>query len=247
MTNLSNVTPIETILAAVRKLGHAEGVGAMSRSKLALLCAERAREGAIDERNVPEIYAEYLTGVNSSALVKGQPRADASLADASTRVQESKLRQIVKLGQLPLLSDDFDTAAMLLKHATEIAATLRGNEDGAKVKSPYDAMVDVARAQLEKPETKLTDAELTAIVSKPEKKQKDEIEKLAAAYKAAHKLHSDLKLPGTEAAVQAYRDAILEAGGDVPPMTKEEKEAAAAMAFLAKRGMVASPALCAPV
>jgi len=245
MTNQSNIQPLyDAALATMKKLGASEGEGSMSRSKAALQLAER--EGVVDEDDAKEMYAVYLDGVKSVGINKSGPKPDASLVDNSTKVQVSKFRQVIKMGALPILNDPFDSAAGMLKRATEIALTLKGNEDGPKVKSPFDAMLDVARAQLETPDTKLTDEQITACVCKPDKADKGEIEKLAAAYKSLHKIASDYPRPETDLALADLKAAIVEAGGEVPAMTKDEKEAAQAMAFLAKRGMVPVHALAAP-
>jgi hypothetical protein len=244
----SNIQPAyDAVLKELEKLGATEGEGSMSRSKAAIRLAEAAREGVVDEDDAKEAYAVYQSGSAKVGMNKSGPKPDASLVDNSTKVQVSKFRQIIKMGALPVLNDPFDSAAVMLKRATDIANTLRGNEDGPKVKSPFDAMLDVARAQLETPEVKLIDEQITACVCKPETKDKGELEKLAAAYKSLYKIAADYPRPETDLAVADLKAAIVEAGGEVPAMTKEEKEAAQAMAFLAKRGMIAVGALAAPV
>jgi hypothetical protein len=108
---------------------------------------------------------------------------------------------------------------------------------GDKVKPTYDAYVDLARAQLKSPTAQLDEDTITEVVRKKEAAEKELVDKLVAAYKVARKLQDDFPCQPMETAVAAYADAITEAGGDIPAITKEEKKEAAAMAFLASRGV----------
>jgi hypothetical protein len=78
---------------------------------------------------------------------------------------------------------------------------------------------------MKQPDLALSDEQIAAIVAKPEPREKELIEKIVAAYKTSHKLNNDTggTIPGLEQSVQGLADAIREAGGEVPPVTKEEK------------------------
>lgn len=239
ITNLSNIdTFLDTLRADLRKLGTADGKGAKSRAAAALRMADAARNGEIDEDFAEEGYAAYLEGKRKA--VADDPLAGGvdNPGDKGFTQQVSKFRAYIKAGALPAVD-----GPAILRRGAELAQDLRNA--GENVKAPFDAMLDVARAQIKQCDEPLTEEQIVALVRKPEPASKDDIAKLVAAYKAAYKLAGTIPLPGTEAAVAAYKDAIVEAGGEVPPMTKEEKAEAEAMAFLRKRGMIATFAIAA--
>ena len=142
----------------------------------------------------------------------------------------SKFRSFIKLGMLPQV-DGRNVLARSVALIEQIASA------GTKVLSPFDALKAVCTAQCDS-DSELTDEQIAAVVSKPEPAEKDNIAKLVAAYKAMHKMNADMGYAGTDIALQGIADAIIEAGGEVPPVTKEEKKEAEAMAFLAKRGRI---------
>jgi hypothetical protein len=214
--------------------GALEAKGNASRVDAAKDALIASFNGDIDEGDAAELYAAYAAGA-----AKAAGKNPNAVLHASEKQQVSKLRQFIKLGALPNPVDGRDVVA----RAEARIAAHRSNE--ADLKPPYDALLDVARQQVKAPDAALTDEEIDLAVLRPEKVDKSDLDKLVAAYKAAHKLAEKLPLPGTQAAVDAYANDIREMGGDVPPMTKEEKAEAEAMQFLAKRGMVATYALAA--
>lgn len=214
-------------------LGKAEAAGQAARPKagLALVSLTIDSDGYIGEEHAEVAYDTYMGEVIKAA---GKSPLVTQTGNASSRkAQVSKFRQFIKVAMLPVSVVDAREvlARAMVQHKGLIAAEV-------KVKSPFDALVDVCRAQLEQPDAPLTDEQLAAVVSKPEPAEKDEMAKLVAAYKAAHKLAETIPMASTQAAVDAYRDAIVEAGGEVPAVTKDEKKAAEAMAFLRKQGIL---------
>lgn len=207
------------------KLG-AESVNT-ARPKLGIAMVQAGFEGLFTEKEVADKYDIYLAGREKQ---QGKSLLAAGVEDGNGRkANVSKCMQLYRLGALPAID-----GPKLIDKAVTLRSSMVGGD--AKIEAPFDAMVKVARAQIAKPDEELTDEELAACIRKAEPKDKDEVAKLVAAYKAAYKLHEELQLPGTEAAVSAYGDALVEVGGEIPPMTKEEKKHAAFMAQAAKMG-----------
>lgn len=233
---------LDTVLDVLRKqlktLGAADGKGSASRPEAGLRLVSAAYDGTIMESDAEEMFASYAAGVSSAAKANPLVTCAGDADQKSAKQQVSKFRQFIKVGMLPSID-----AREVMGRAVQISKDLEAS--GTKTHSRFDAMLNVAREQIKQPDTPLTDDQITSIVAKPETAEKSEIDKLIAAYKAAHKLAETIPLPQTLAAVDAYRDAITEMGGDVPPMTKEEKAEADAMSFLRKRGMVATYAIAA--
>ena len=200
-----------------------------SRPAMAIALIDAASVGLIGEKDVPARYDAYL-GAREKKM-QGNVLA-AGVEDGNGRKANiSKLVQIVKAAQLIGDAAPFQANAVV---------TLRGNMIGGddKVHAPYECLLNVARAQIKKGAEELTQDELVECIRKDAPAEKDALAKLVAAYKTTYKLNTDLALPGTEVALQGYADAIVELGGELPPMTKEEKKEAEAMAFLAKRGRI---------
>lgn len=211
------------------KLG-AESVNT-ARPKLAIALVKAAFDGLIDEDDVEAKYDLYLS---SREKAQAKSLLAAGVDDGNGRKANiSKCKQLVKLGLMASV-DGPDLA--------DRTVTLRGNMVGGddKIEAPFDALVKVARAQLNKPDADLTDDEIMGCVRKPVAAEKDAMARLVAAYKAAHKLAETVPMPETQEAVAVYGRAIVEAGGDVPAMTKEEKAEAAFMAQAAKMGFTVS-------
>ena len=213
-------------------LGANDAKGTASRPAAALIVADSARSGFISEDYAQEAFASYAKG--AAAAAKDNPMVTARGNDdqKSAKQQVSKFRQFIKCGALPAVD-----GPVVLRETIEVVQELTNG--GTKTQSVFDSMLSVARAQIKQPEQQLTRDEISALVIKDEAVEKTEIDKLIEVYKRAHKLSATL--PGNvplENAVQDLRDAIVEAGGDVPPLTDEEKREAEAMAFLRSRGLV---------
>lgn len=217
---------LDKIKARMGLLGKAEAVGAGSRRDAGLALTSDAYDGIIAEGDAEVCYDAYQSELGKVAAKKHLTIGDNV---KSRTAQISKFRAFIKIGMLPDV-DGREVLARAVSIAEQVAAS------GIKVHSPFEALRTVCVAQCSQPAEALTDEQISAAVSKAEAAEKDEMAKLVSAYKAAHKLNADLALPGTEAAVGAYADAIKELGGEVPPMTKEEKEQAAFMAKAEKLG-----------
>lgn len=217
---------LDKIKARMGLLGKAEAVGAGSRRDAGIALTADAYDGIIAEGDAEVCYDAYQSELGKMAAKKHLTIGDNV---KSRTAQISKFRAFIKIGMLP----DVDGREVLARATTIAEQVVAG---GTKVHSPFEALRTVCVAQCNQPAEALTDDQIAAAVSKAERDEKDEMAKLVAAYKAAHKLNADLGLPGTDAAVKAYGDAIVELGGDVPPMTKDEKEQAAFMAKAAKMG-----------
>lgn len=214
-------------------LGKAEAAGQAARPKagLALVSLTIDSDGRIGEEHAEVFYDAYMGEVAKAA--SRSPLVTQTGNASSRKAQISKFRNFIKVAMLPVaVVDARDVLARaMVQHKGLLAAEV-------KVKSPFDALVDVCRAQLEQPDAPLTDEQLAAVVAKAEGEPATNVDKLVKAYRAAHKLAEEIPMPHTLAALDAYRDAIVEAGGEVPAVTKDEKKAAEAMAFLRKQGIL---------
>lgn len=233
-------TGLDKLSKHLTSLGRSEGKGSASRPSAALALADAAREGLIDEDYADSAFAAYARGTADAA--KGNPlvTATGNADQKSAKQQISKFRQFIRAGALPGVD-----APSVLRQAAEISKDLAAS--GTKVYSVFDGMLSVAREQIKQPDEALSPERISEIVTKPDTKDKSEIDKLIDLYKRTHKMwEKDFPNNGhMESAVHDLADAIKEAGGDVPAMTDEQKEEAAALAFLAKRGMIAVGAIAA--
>jgi len=224
---------LSALKSKLKSLGALEGKGSACRPEAGKRLAVAAQDGLIGEDYATEAYAEYAAGI--AAAGKSNPLVSNP---GSEKAQISKFRAFIRAGALPgvdMLDVLNRTEALHVEH------TRAGN----KVESPFQSLYNVCVEQTRQPDEPLTDEQINTRILKSEPVEKDAMAKLVAAYKAAHKLAETVPCAGTEAAVTAYRDAIVEAGGDVPPMTKEEKKEAEALEFLRKRGMVGVRAIAA--
>jgi len=237
MTLTNTETMLKDLAGKLRALGAAEGKGSASRPEAALLLADQARAGLIAETYAETGFMEYAKGTAEAAKKNVMVTYSGNEDQKSAKQQISKFRQFIKAGALT----DVDGPVVLRRAVALVNEVAKG---GVDTKSVFDAMLDTARAQIKTPDTTLTDDEIRAIVMKPGKVNKSEIEKLIAVYKTTRKIFDGMPDNAhLEAACDDLKGAIVEAGGEVPPLNDEEKEEAAALAFLAKRGMLAVRAL----
>lgn len=222
---------LDKIKAKMGLLGKAEAVGAGSRRDAGLALTEAAYAGDIDEDDAETCYDAYQTEYGKLAAKKHL--AGAGDNTKSRTAQISKFRAFIKVGMLPEPVDGREILARAVAIAEQVTA------GGNKVLSPFEALRTVCVAQVAQPDAPLTDEQISAAVSKNEPAEKDALAKLVAAYKAAYKLNTDLALAATQAAVDAYADAIREIDEDaVPAMTKEEKKDLAFRTEARARGMI---------
>jgi hypothetical protein len=222
----------------IRKLGTESAHSALAKPKMALAIAQARADGLITDDAGSSTYDTYLEGrravLAKSALGAGNEDG------GSYKANVSKNTQIIKAAGLVAAGVDF--LDVLARTAAVRENLVKADE---KVKAPFDAIVDVARAQLKSPEAALDDDAITGIVRKKEAAEKDLIAKLVDDYKRIYKRAEEFPCQALSDAVANIGDAINEAGGEVPPMTKDEKEAAAAMAFMTKAGFTVTKTVAA--
>lgn len=216
---------MDKLRADLRKYGSAEALGTASRPTAARRLVDAAFDGLAKEGDAETLYGEYQRGM--VAVGKKNP---LTANDTSEKIQISKFRQFIKVGMLPGID-----ARDLMQRASDRIAAMKMAE--VKVLAPFDALLNVAREQMKQTEDLLTDEQIDAAICKPEAKTKETLDKLIAAYKVAHKLADETKMEEVAAARDAYATAITEAGGDVPPMTKDEKARAEFMKQAAAFGI----------
>lgn len=234
MTNLTHDTANDTRLAdankLLRKLGAESAHSALAKPKMALAIVQARADGVIDDDAGASTYDTYLEG-RRSVLAKSQLGAGAEDAGGSYKANVSKNTQLLKAAGLIAAGVDF---VDVLTRATSIREGLVKADE--KCKPVFDAYVDLARAQIKQPDAALNDDDITEVVRKKEAAEKDAIAKLVDTYKRVYKQAEEYKLEPLLAAVQSVGEAIAELGGEVPAMTKDEKEHAAAMAYMTKMG-----------
>lgn len=228
----SNLQPqIDALKTTIRELGRESGLGRDAREKLAIALSRAAYQGIIGTDDVPDMVEEYINA-ESKKLIHNH-------SANGRKVMESKCRQIVAVSAVEKY--DFPNT---LEQACEIRKTLRQNED-TKIKPGFESYVELARLVKDKKEP-LSESEITNAMLKPEPADKSELDRMVDEYKRLYSLANGTKdrpgIPSVEPVLEAMRAAIEDNGGEIPPMTKDEKKAAEAIAFLAKTGRLAGQA-----
>lgn len=201
--HLKNDKRFSDAIKVIRKFGEESSLGKDALPKLAQYVVKLASEGVIDaetknakgEDAATVIYNAYVTSESNKALHD----------HTGTRANESKLRQLIKVGGMTgidgiqLMQDAFDARENMIA-------------DDNKVKPAYPFYVEVAREQLGKPGEQLTKSALERMACKGEPKEKT----VEGEIKRAMKILEDLisgegKAPKdsdelTDAAFQALRD-----------------------------------------
>lgn len=219
-------TTLNDLKKDMRKYGSAEALGSASRPIAARRIVDAAYDGLLKEGDAEMIYGEYQAGL----VAVGKKNPLTGISD-SEKVQVSKFRQFIKVGMLP----GVDARDLMQRTSNYINDAKLA---GAKIFAPFDALLNAAREQMKTPDVELTDDQIAACVNRPEKASKENIDKLIDLYKKTVKMNEAMPMPSIQAAVLDLKDAITEAGGVVPPMTKDEKEAAEFAAKAAKFGYV---------
>lgn len=231
MTTISNTAALDAqrkdFFNTATKLGGANAIGNDAKMKLAIAAARAARDGIIDEQDAAATYQSYVAGFSSKAMHEHSVQGEKS--------NVSKLRQIINAAALPSV----DFAHTIEADIVGLRDNLKGNTD-VKLKPAFDATVDAARLQLKQPDTALDAEQIHAVCVKAEPVEKDLIAKLGETYKRLHKHNDDLEgNRKIDMAMGAVAELIAELGGEVPPVTKDDKKAAAAIAFLRSVGRAA--------
>lgn len=209
MTNLKNDTRRDDFIKAAREYGRESASGRDAKAKLALLTVRAAQDDVISDADAEFVYDEYAAAESKKSI--------HDHAAGGKKANVSKLRQIILLGANPHVD-----GVQLLDKVTDIRSELRGSDE--KLKPAFDTFVDVARAQLRDPENELDSDSLRAICVKPEKDPKSELQEMCEEYRRLYKLAE--RIPSCEAPMHAMGEAIVEMGGELPPVTKEQEKAA---------------------
>jgi len=185
--NTTNDHRFDDMMKDIRELGRESAMGKDALPKLAVRTVAAAAAGVIDTEkdkhdlgdgnkcdDAALIYTEYLKAENKK-LVYGQ-------SSNSRKAQISKVRQLVQMGGMTTCDPE-----LVLQRTIEISKAQAAA--GGKVKSMFAAMVDVARAQIAQ-DSDLTDAQIEAIVAKPEPRERTLITELEAIRKKLEKIMS---------------------------------------------------------
>jgi hypothetical protein len=188
----SNVDGLkQDLFTRAGNLGTAEGQGANSRPELAIEVAAAAAQGwlqpnysndkSTDVHKVWEAFGDARTAAKHDG---GKDRGDTNTN--SFKAQVSKLNAVAKCGALALKSVPVDGLDTLMR-TREI---LKGGLDTKM--SAYDALVLIARKQVEQGEQQLTDAEIKEFVGTAAPKEETDAERelriLTTNLKALEKL-----------------------------------------------------------
>lgn len=222
---------LQDLFDQLDEFAEAEAAGLGSRCNAAVALTSAAYEGVISESDAEALYDAYATKLAKSAA-KRHLVVESNIRSRTAQV--SKFRAFIRLGMLP---DPVD-GREILERARAIAEQVAAS--GTKILSPFEALRTVAVAQNKEPGEVLTDEQISGLVSKKEPKKKDAIAKLVAVYKSAYRLDEELSLPGTKDAVNGLAAAIADLGGEIPLMTKEDKQIVALAEAAAKFGLVLS-------
>lgn len=233
-----NMAPhLSKLSKLLQDLGKDSIKSTLAKPRMAIAICRAAQEGIIDASDAEMTYEKYLAG--RAAETGKNTLAEGESDKGSLKANVSKNKQIIELGLLPKVD-----GPELLDRVTDarLHAVRTGGED-IKVKPAFDCFVDAARAQLKKPNEPLTDEEINALVRKAEtSKDKTDLDRMVEEYKRLYKLANGTEEnPGIPAMMPVFESiaAVFDAQGiDRPAMTKDEKKAEKAMAFLRTTGRI---------
>lgn len=224
MASLKHNTQNDTRLADaheyMRERAKLDVDSSLSKGLIAKRLCRDAFDGAVTVEDVESLYDTYMESRrNKYKRNESVATPDATDTEKGRKANISKNVQFVKLGLLPGID-----AVELLDKVTDLRLTMVGTDP---IEAPFDAMLKVARCQLKSPDDTLDDETITACILKAPAKDKSIIDKLVEDYKRMSKRYDEFPCDTLENVVHAIGDAIQEAGGELPPMTKEDKAKAA--------------------
>ena len=204
--HLKNDKRFSDMMKLVKKFGEESSLGKDSLPKLAQYVVQKAAEGVIDtetknakgEDQATIIYEAYVRAESNKAIHE----------HSGTRANASKLRQLIKVGNMTgidanqLMQDAFDAREAMVA-------------DDNKVKPAYPFYVEVARSQLENPNSQIERRTLERMACKEEPKEKTVEGELRRALKILEDLVTgEGKAPQdkdeiTEAAYNAVKDRVF--------------------------------------
>jgi predicted house-cleaning noncanonical NTP pyrophosphatase (MazG superfamily) len=227
-TNTDNQEPEgisrRSVLAKATALGRAEGTGSNSRPGLYLLTVEGAKHRVISREDVAAMVQNFSKG-------HAEKQGLGWTKMASEAQQVSKLNTAIYLGELTHV-DGLDVA----QRASRALINARSAADAkaADFLSPFDALVNVARAQVNvSPDTPLSDEQIAMLIRKPDQQdvpiEADRLDKIATLI---DKLAGDEKEPVSPETMEILEDAlgkmmarVKELGGTSKDKREAEREA----------------------
>lgn len=203
--HLKNDKRFSDMMKVVKKFGEESSLGKDSLPKLAQYVVKNASEGVIDtetknakgEDAATIIYEAYVRAESNKAIHE----------HSGTRANASKLRQLIKVGNMTGID-----AIQLMQDAFDAREAMQADDN--KVKPAYPFYVEVARAQLEAPNSQVDRRSLETLACKDAPKEKTIEGELKRAYKILEDLVSgEGRSPKdkdeiTEAALQAVKDRL---------------------------------------
>lgn len=226
--HLANDKRFGELMKQATKFGEEASLGRDSLPKLAHAVVKAAADGVIDtetknakgEDAAAQIYAKYTAAESKKAIHEHSA--------GGKKANISKLRQLIAMGELTKID-----AVEVMQEAFQAREGM-SREEGVKVKAAYPYYVDVARAQLGRPDKALTRQELEDIVQKDGPQPKELEKELQRAAKILEGLvtgenRDKLKDsdPLTEAALQALKERL----DNIATMRQKEKLAKMAAAL----------------
>jgi len=247
---MSNITPhIEALAKELGKLGADSVKSSLAKPRMALTVI-RAACGLDDPdgntfltaEHAGEIYAKYKAGRSAEIAKGGGITAGMEDNAKSDAANTTKVRQQINfaLSNPGSIDGTIPSAYDIAERAIELRKIMA--QGGEQVKDTYQAITDIAVQHNKNAGKTFDDDELRAIMSKPGKKDKTDIDRMVEEYKRLHKLaHGTEENPGIDAMMPVFDaiDALFEElGMDRPAMTAEDKKAEKALAFLKSTGRV---------
>lgn len=247
-TNTTEAIPNDTRLAdaikVATKLGGESVKSALAKPQLYVAICRGAADGYLADKDAKSMFDAYLAG--RTKIVAGNKIALGDKEDNqnSYAANLSKSMNMHKLGMLN--SAGLIDGPALLDQVIERREFLF--DGGRKVKATADAMLDVAKAQIKQPTEALSEEQLDEVIARPEKAEKEIIDKLVDQYKKTYKLAAEMgdammDCTHIEAARDSIADAIKALDGEVPSMTKGKRDEGADVEFLMAKGMSKQDAL----
>lgn len=221
VTTLKNDTRFDDACQAYFELGADAANGKESLPRFGLKLVRDAADSIIKPGQAQVAYECYLRGYSTKELHEHTKNGLAA--------NVSKVKRIIELGCLPHV-DGVGVLDMVVDVRREMKAR------GVKVKGAYKAFVEAARAQCADPENQLSKAAIEALCDGTPA-SKDLIDKLIAQYKATARIQEENPTDNMARVVDGLREEIIAQGGEVPAVTKDDKETLKAVALLAKKGI----------
>lgn len=226
----TNTFTRDQLFADAKEFGKAEGKGTNAKISLAArACEASSKLVDVTEDDAKDIVTAYSEAAARNRGIEYKPLTSA-------KKFASEIRQFIRVGKLPMVDgpDLIDRTVTALKEMAKTEGALKG--------SAYDNLTRVIRAQIAAPDASLSDDEIRDVLT-PDENVKTEIERLCDVFKASVKARDKFVEKGItppealDLAIDNLQDAITEAGGEVPPLTREGKQRAALIKRAASMGL----------